>query len=115
MHKKHIYLSIFCNKFPFEIKIYTSNGMLVVQRVVASNNSIINFCTSSNRLIIVAKFNNSTQRKVLCLSNCCFQNYIVNFDFWNEVIIYNPAVQNFLLYDKNYNLPITAILSFQEK
>ena len=115
MSKKHIRINIFCKKLPFLIKIYDFQNNLIFQKFLTKDFTVLDVCTFSTRLIFVAKFNAGTQKKILLLSNCCFQNYFVAFDFWQQSIAPNPAIQNISLFDVNYGIPISGQLNFTKQ
>ena len=115
MLKKHVNLLIFSENLPLYIKIYSQNGVLLSKKNMDSNYLKINLCTSFCKLYIIARYDNITQKKVVCLTNDMCQNSFVGFKFFKQVILPSSVTQKFLLYDANYNLPIDATLSFVEQ
>ena len=116
MLKKHVNLCIYSENLPFQVKIYSQNGMLLIQKNVNSNYIKISTSTYFCKLLIFAKHNNITQRKIICLSNNMCQNIYVGFKFFKQTILPNPSEQKIILYDANYNFLLpTAVLEFKQK
>ena len=113
---KKINLWIYSKNFPLTIKIFAPGGVLIAQRFVTKSVSHFNFCTCYSKIIIVAKFGNSTQRKVVCLSNFLCQNLLSTFAFLMQSQSSIESIQNITLFDANYNFPITnAVLNFKQE
>ena len=109
MKNKIINLCVFVSKTPCVLKIFSSDGFLVFKKTLYKNKEQICLCINSPYLNIWIKHNNQTIQKYVGLFDVCFQKANVSFIFQNSFLI-----QNFLLVDENYNLPVLkAVLRFE--
>ena len=109
---KKINLIIFSSNTPYQLTISTCQGQFIAKKNISTNPVKYCLCTTSCCLKLSAKYQNQTITKVINLSNKFCQNFIVNFNF--TLPISQPVINNFILKDALYSLPINeAILSFK--
>ncbi len=107
MFAKKIIFNISASNLPVNIKIRTLSGRIILNATITQNNSIIYVCYTEFKLAISAQYNNQTIIQYYNLTNCKCQVFNVCFRFNNTFII--PTF-NFILLDKNYNLPVPSAI-----
>lgn len=116
MHnKKIINLIVSSSSVPFNLTILTCNGLFISKKTIASKTTKLCLCTKTCCLKLVANYQNQTLVKRVNLFNVRCQNIVAHFNFFTLAPTPppQPQKQNFVLLDKNYNLPISnAVLSF---
>lgn len=104
---KRIELFINSLKTPYQIIIKTCDTKIV--KTIYKNKSEIVFCTNSQVINIIAKYNNISEYKTICLDNSC--KIFLNFSF---TIVSSQIPVNFTLTDSNYGLPVKeATITFK--
>ena len=102
--QKRVVLNIFCSKTPCEIFIISNCGGIIRRAYITSQFSTICFCTTDCSVKIIARHNNQTIFKRLCIYNC--QNQCIFTDFVFDNIISQSVMVNLTLTDQNYGFPI---------
>lgn len=111
MFVKKIRINIFSTKIPYKIIIYSLDGEVFVNQLAMQNATTFCVCCKSFRIAIKVEYANQIQTKYFILTNARCQFLNTYFRFQDLLLR-----QNFILLDKNYNLPInSAKLSFTEK
>lgn len=109
---KYINIFVCSSQLPSEIEILSQNGLIIKTKRHLHNISKLCVCTCFDSITVLAKFQNQTQRKTICLSNCACQEIWLNFNFSRQ----RNFLQTFRLFDRNYGFAIKkATLLFVKK
>ena len=107
------YIVFYVKKIICLIFIISSCGNVIKRAVITSQFSTLCFCTNDCSVKILARYNNQTIFKRLCINNC--QNQYIFTDFVFDNIISQSVMVNLTLTDQNYGFPIPeAILNFNQ-
>lgn len=110
MQNKGMNLFISFSNFPVVLEIFLANGFVIYRKNIYANSVCLSFCDMPKEIFVKVKFQNSTIIKYIKFSKCQNKNLSLNFKFQQNQITLNT----FLLYDRNYNFPISnAILKFE--
>ena len=104
---KIVNLSVVSRSVPALIEVYSSNGLLLKRQRVFQ--MVTNFClrTCSHQLRVVLSYGEIRQTKYVRLSCCPCEKVVVGFPLIENIQPTPPeVVQNFILTDEFYSLPI---------
>ena len=111
--KKRIVFNVTCNKYPFDLSFYCSNGTIIKNTKIYTNKSTV--CVSANDccLKVIARYNGQVNYKKIYLNNNSCQNICLGYSFNN---ILQKCISSITLLDKIYGFPVAnAQLKFKYK
>lgn len=105
-----IKIRVSTSKIPSKIKIYTLDGKLYQKTIINQNWAEFCVCNTAETIAVLAEWKNQTETRYFKPMKKCCQCVSFAFKFAEQ----SSMLQNFILLDKNYNLPVyMAILNFK--
>ena len=110
---KSVFLEISCPKNPYGLMILFDDFIFAKKTHINCHSSKFHFFTNTNKLKIVARYDNQTVFKTIYLGCEPCQKICTKFMF--NTSIFQNSISKIFLTDENYGLPVSnAMLKFSK-